>query len=186
MFAIPEALIYEALEEAGKFGIEKAIIITAGFKEVGNTEGEQRLQDIAKKYGIRLLGPNCLGYGDTTKELNLSFGGNFFESGNIGIISQSGAMAVAITDVLSERRLGFSTFFSLGNKADIDESDILGELAEDENTEVIAIYLESIARGKIFLETLKEVTPKKPVIVMIGGVSDRGKKATASHTGSLS
>ncbi|MDD2693561.1 MAG: acetate--CoA ligase family protein [Candidatus Gracilibacteria bacterium] len=186
IFAIPEAFIYDSLEEAGAFGIQKAIIITAGFKEVGNKEGEKRLQEIALKYGIRILGPNCLGYGDTAKGLNLSFGGNFFESGNIGIISQSGAMAVAITDVLSERRLGFSAFFSLGNKADIDESDILEELADDTHTEVIAVYLESIARGKVFLEMLKKVTPKKPVIVMIGGVSDHGKKATASHTGSLS
>ena len=186
VFAIPEAFIYDSLEEAGVFGIRKAIIITAGFKEVGNKEWEKWLQEIAQKYGIRILGPNCLGYGDTAKWLNLSFGGNFFESGNIGIISQSGAMAVAITDVLSERRLGFSAFFSLGNKADIDESDILEELADDTHTEVIAVYLESIARGKVFLEMLKKVTPKKPVIVMIGGVSDRGKKATASHTGSLS
>lgn len=95
-------------------------------------------------------------------------------------------MAVAITDVLDSRRLGFSMFYSLGNKTDIDESDILLELAADDATEVIAVYLENIARGKIWLNTLRQVTQKKPVIVMIGGVSEHGKVATSSHTGSLS
>jgi acyl-CoA synthetase (NDP forming) len=186
VFAIPEVLIYGALEEAWKHGIKKAIIITAGFKEVGNIEWEKKLQAIAKKYNIRLLGPNCLGYGDTSKWLNLSFWGNFFDRWNIGIISQSGAMAVAITDVLAGRYLWFSTFFTLGNKSDIDESDILQELYDDPNTEVLAIYLESISRGKLFIEILQKITPKKPVIIMIGGVSEKWKIATASHTGSLS
>lgn len=186
VFAIPELFIYDALEEAGKFGIKKVIIITAGFKEVGNIEWEKKLIEIAKKYNIRILGPNCLGYGDTNIWLNLSFGGKFFDKGNIGIISQSGAMAVAITDVLASRNLGFSTFFSLGNKADIDESDILLELSEDPNTTVIAMYLESISRGKFFIENLKKLNNKKPIIIMIGGVSEKGKIATASHTGSLS
>lgn len=186
VFAIPASLIYDSLEEAGKFGIKKAIIITAGFKEVGNTEWEDRLIAIAKKYNIRILGPNCLGYGDTHSSLNLSFGSQFFDRGNIGIISQSGAMAVAITDVLAERNIWFSTFFSLGNKSDIDESDLLLELTNDSNTEVIALYLENIARWKIFIEALKKITQIKPVIIMIGGVSERGKVATASHTGSLS
>lgn len=186
VFAIPEVFIYDALEEAGKLGIKKAIIITAGFKEVGNIEWENKLKTIAKKYHIRILGPNCLGYWDTNKWLNLSFGGKFFDRGNIGIISQSGAMAVAITDILAERHIGFSTFFSLGNKSDIDESDILQELYDDPNTAVVAIYLENISRGKLFIEKLQQITSKKPVIVMIGGVSEKGKIATASHTGSLS
>lgn len=90
VFAIPAWLIYDSLEEAGKFGIKKAIIITAGFKEIGNKEWEDRLIAIAKKYNIRILGPNCLGYGDTHSSLNLSFGSQFFDRGNIGIISQSG------------------------------------------------------------------------------------------------
>lgn len=186
VFSIPEPLIYDALEQAGMYGIKKAIIITAGFKEIGKKEEELRLHSIAQKYGIRFLGPNCLGYGDTTSGLNLSFGGKFFSPGNIGIISQSGAMAVAITDILDSRHLGFSTFYSLGNKTDIDESDLLLELASDDATEVIAVYLESIARGKVWLDTLRRVTEKKPVIMMIGGVSEHGKIATASHTGSLS
>jgi acetate---CoA ligase (ADP-forming) len=95
-------------------------------------------------------------------------------------------MAVAITDILADRRLGFSQFFSLGNKVDIDESDLLVELADDPNTEVIALYLESIVRGSVFLEALKNTRAKKPVIIMIGGVSEKGKIATTSHTGSLS
>lgn len=186
VFAIPEILTYDVLEEAGKHGIKKAIIITAGFKEIGNIDWENKLKTIAKKYNIRLLWPNCLGYGDTSKWLNLSFGGNFFGRWNIGIISQSGAMAVAITDVLAGRNLGFSTFFTLGNKSDIDESDILQELYDDPNTDVLAIYLESINHGKLFIEILQKITPKKPVIIMIGGVSEKWKIATASHTGSLS
>lgn len=186
VFAIPASLLYDSLEEAGKFGIKKAIIITAGFKEIGNKEWEDRLIALAKKYNIRILGPNCLGYGDTHSSLNLSFGSQFFDKGNIGIISQSGAMAVAITDVLAERNIWFSTFFSLGNKSDIDESYLLLELMDDANTNVIALYLENIARGKVFIEVLKKITQTKPVIIMIGGVSERGKIASASHTGSLS
>ena len=100
--------------------------------------------------------------------MNLSFGGRFFTPGKIGIISQSGAMAVAITDVLDARGLGFSQFYSLGNKSDIDESDILLEFLEDNQTEVVAVYLESISRGQLFIETLKRVTTKKPVIIMMG------------------
>lgn len=186
VFAIPEFLIYDALESAWKFGIKKAIIITAGFWEIGKKNEENRLHEIAQKYGIRFLGPNCLGYGNTTIGLNLSFGGQFFSPGNIGIISQSGAMAVAITDILENRKLWFSQFFSLGNKTDLDETDALMELMDDTETRVIALYLESISRGKELMDILTQITPMKPVIIMIGWVSERGKKATASHTGSLS
>jgi len=132
------------------------------------------------------LGPNCLGFADTWNALDLSFGGKFFDRGNIGIISQSGAMAVAITDVLYARGLGFSSFYSLGNKAGIDETDALQELDQDPHTKVIAMYLENISRGAEFLQALKKITPTKPVIIMMGGVSAQGKEATASHTGSLS
>lgn len=95
-------------------------------------------------------------------------------------------MAVAITDILTSQKLGFSQFYSLGNKSDIDESELLLELLADKNTHVIALYLEGIAHGERFLDTLKKVTKEKPVVVMMGGMSDRGKIATASHTGSLS
>jgi acyl-CoA synthetase (NDP forming) len=186
VYAIPESLIYESLEEAGKFGIKKVIIITAGFKEIGNIEWENKIKSIAKKYNIRLLWPNCLGYWDTNKKLNLSFWGNFFDRWNIGIISQSWAMAVAITDILSGKNLWFSSFFSLWNKSDIDETDILQELYDDDNTKVIAVYLESINRWELFIEKLSSISRKKPVIVMLGWVSEKWKIATASHTGSLS
>ncbi len=186
VFAIPEAFIYGSLEEIGKFWIKKAIIITAGFKETWNTEGEEKIKQIAHTYGIRFLGPNCLGYGDTHQKLNLSFGGNFFERGNIGIISQSGAMAVAITDILSSKNLGFSTFFSLWNKTNIDETDLLKEFENDEHTDVLWMYLEGIVHGVEFIESLKKITKTKPVVIMMGWVSSKGKIATASHTGSLS
>lgn len=186
VFAIPEPFVYDSLREAGEKGVKNAVIITAGFKEVGNAEGEKKLIEIGKQYGIRILGPNCLGYADTVNNLNIAFGSKFFVPGNIGIISQSGAMAVAITDVLAERRLGFSRMYTMGNKSDIDETDMLEALSDDEHTEVIAVYLESVNRGEQFIKTLKKVTQKKPVIVMFGGVSESGKVASASHTGSLS
>lgn len=186
VFAIPEPFIYDSLTEAGKFGIKKVIIITAGFKEIGNVEWEKKLKKIAKKYNIHLLWPNCLGFADTWNWLNLSFGSELSKKWNIGIISQSGAMAVGITDVITERGLGFSSLYTLGNKADLDETDILRELLHDEHTDVIAIYLESITRGKEFIQILSETTTIKPVIVMIGGISSRGRSVTASHTGSLS
>ncbi|MCH2189089.1 CoA-binding protein, partial [Candidatus Gracilibacteria bacterium] len=129
VFAIPASFVAESLKACGEKGIKRVIIISAGFKEIGNVEGEQELRDIAKQYDIGLLGPNCLGYIDTSKSLNLSFGGKDIRPGNIALVSQSGAMAVAFTDWAYEYGLGFSKIISMGNKADLNENDFLQQLA---------------------------------------------------------
>lgn len=128
------------------------IIITAGFKETGNIEGEQAIIDIAQKYGISVLGPNCLGYVDVHKDLNLSFGGKQINKGNIAVVSQSGAMAVALMDWALGNQVGFSKLISLGNKAVMSGNTVLKLLAEDPNTSVIVVYLESINDGRTLFE----------------------------------
>ncbi len=185
VFAIPAKFVAESLRQCGEKGIKKVIIISAGFKEVWDVAAEQELIDIAKQYDIRLLWPNCLGYIDTTKKINLSFGGKEIKNGNIAMISQSGAMAVAFTDWAYEYGVGFSKIISMGNKADLCENDFLQELVDDEQTDVIALYLESMEQGREFYETAKKVSKTKPVIIVKSGMSDRWSAAAASHTGAL-
>ncbi|MDD3145148.1 MAG: acetate--CoA ligase family protein [Candidatus Gracilibacteria bacterium] len=186
VFAIPANFVEESFLEVAKFGIKRVIIISAGFKEIGNLEGENKLKNIANEYDISLLGPNCLGYFDVTNNLNLSFGVKDIRSGNIGVISQSGAIAVALCDWANNKNLGFSKIISMGNKAGIDEVDFLLELEKDENTKVIALYLESLERGELFYEIAKRVSKNKPIILIKSGVSNLGQKAAISHTGALS
>ncbi|MDD2907707.1 MAG: acetate--CoA ligase family protein [Candidatus Gracilibacteria bacterium] len=186
VFAIKSDLVEKSLIEAGEKGIKRVIIISAGFKEIGNIELENRLKEISKQYGISLLGPNCLGYFDVYNDLNLSFGTKDIKKGNIGIISQSGAMAVALTDWANKNNLGFSKIISMGNKAGIDEVDLLLELESDEKTKVIALYLESLEKGELFYEVARRISKSKPIIIIKSGVSALGQKAAVSHTGALS
>ncbi|MDD2871511.1 MAG: acetate--CoA ligase family protein [Candidatus Gracilibacteria bacterium] len=186
VITIPAKLVLDSLEECGKKGIKRVIIISAGFKETGNIEGEEAIISIAKKYDMRVLGPNCLGYIDAHKNLNLSFGGKGIKPGNIAMVSQSGAMAVALTDWAQTTHIGFSKLVSMGNKADLSENDVLEDLANDPYTDVIVIYLESIENGRKFYEITKNLTKKKPIIMVKSGISERGKEAASSHTGALS
>lgn len=185
---IPPPGIPEVIRDSGAKGADSAIVISAGFKETG-PEGaalERAMIDAAKEAGIRLLGPNCLGLVDTFSSLNTSFTAGMPEKGNIGFMSQSGALLASILDWSFANGIGFSKFISLGNKADIDEVDILIALGDDPNTKVIVGYLESVNRGKEFLKTALEVNKKKPVIIIKSGVSEAGARAATSHTGSLS
>jgi len=185
VFAIPAKFVTASLIECGKKGIKKAIIISAGFKEVWDMAAEQELIDIAKQYSMRLLWPNCLGYVDTSKNLNLSFGGKEIKKGHIAMISQSGAMAVAFTDWAYEYGVGFSKIISMGNKADLNENDFMQELADDEQTHVIALYLESMEHGRAFYDIAKKLSKHKPVIIVKSWMSQRWSAAAASHTGAL-
>lgn len=185
VFAIPAALVWESLKQCGKKWITRAIIISAGFKEIWNIQWEEELQKIAKKYNIQLLGPNCLWYIDTSKHINLSFWGKEIKTWNIAMVSQSGAMAVAFTDWAYDYGVGFSKIISMWNKAGIWENDLLQELAEDSKTEVIALYLESIEQGKKFYESVRNISKKKPIVIIKSGMSDKWSKAAASHTWAL-
>jgi 4-hydroxybutyryl-CoA synthetase (ADP-forming) len=179
------------LEECGKKKINGVIVITAGFKEV-DEEGrklEQKLKDIVKKYGIRMIGPNCLGVMnlDPNTMMNSTFLKVTPKTGQIALVSQSGAICAALVEDASAQGIGFSAVVSLGNKADLNEIDLLKILADHEQTKVIVMYLEDMGDGQEFLKVCKHITKnlKKPVLVLKSGRSPEGAKAAMSHTGAL-
>jgi len=185
---IPACHVPEALEECGQRGIPFAIIVSSGFKEIGEegAELEERCLEIANRYGIRILGPNCIGILDTHFPMDTTFLPNPGPiPGDIAFLSHSGAICAAVIDWARGRGLGFSRLVSLGNQMDINETDLLITTAEDDNTRVITMYLESIGDGPRFVEQAKLVTEKKPVIALKVGRSERGHDAVASHTGAL-
>lgn len=187
-FAIPINALFPVIHEAALLGINNAVIYAAGFKETGADGAilEKTLKDRAAAHKIHILGPNCIGYVNTKNSINLTFLKNIVPSGNIGFISQSGAIGSALTDYfLAHKNLGFSTFVSLGNKAVIDETDCLEYLANDEDTEVIAMYLEDVGDGERFKKTLTKVTREKPVIIIKSGRTNEGGQAAISHTGGM-
>ncbi len=185
VLAIPAKFVISSLREIALFWIKRVIIISAWFKEIWNIEEEEKIKEIAKKYNIQILWPNCLGYIDTYKNLNLSFWSKSVKSWNIAMISQSGAMAVAFTDWALEYDLGFSKIISMWNKADIWENELLLELEKDEKTKVIVMYLESIEFGREFYNIAKRITKTKPIILVKSWMSDRWSKAASSHTWAL-
>jgi 4-hydroxybutyryl-CoA synthetase (ADP-forming) len=184
-------IVPTVLEECGKKKIKGAIVITAGFKEV-DEEGaklEQKLKDIAKKYSIQVIGPNCLGVMnlDPKTMMNSTFLKITPKSGEIALISQSGAICAALVEDASAQGIGFSAVLSMGNKADMSEIDILKILAEHKQTKVIVMYLEDMGNGQEFLKVCKQITKKqkKPVLVLKSGRSPEGARAAMSHTGAL-
>ncbi len=182
---IPARFVISILEEIANFWIKRVIIISAWFKEVWNIQDEEKIKEIAKQNNISILGPNCLGYIDTYKNLNLSFGWKEIKKGNIAMISQSWAMAVAFTDWAREYNLGFSKIISMWNKADIWENELLLELENDEQTKVIVMYLESIEKGREFYTISKRITKTKPIILVKSWMSNKWSLAASSHTGAL-
>jgi acetyltransferase len=184
---VPAQAVLDVMEECGKKGVKYAVVISAGFKEVGGEgiEREKKLIEIAKKYGIRVVGPNCLGIMDLHTPLNATFALMPRTRGGIAFVSQSGALLSAILDWAPKVGIGFSKIVSLGNKADLNEVDFLAHLGEDPETKVILLYLESIVDGRRFVEIGSTVTRKKPVILLKGGVTEAGAKAALSHTGAM-
>ncbi len=188
VIVIPAPAVPGALRECGEKGIKNVVIISAGFKEVHSAEGialEEELASIVKQYGISLVGPNCLGILRPSRKMNASFAKGLPPVGNVTLISQSGATAVGIMDLAPSLGLGFASVFSIGNKATMSESDYLEHCAADPETHVIGLYLESIDDGRRFLETAARITPTKRIVLLKSGVSRRGMKAAASHTGAL-
>ena len=184
-------IVPTVLEECGKKKIQGAIVITAGFKEV-DEEGkklEQQLKDIAKQYNLQIIGPNCLGVMnlDPQTMMNSTFLKITPKSGEIALVSQSGAICAALVEDASAQGIGFSAVVSMGNKADMTEIDVLKMLAEHEQTKVIVMYLEDMGNGQEFLKVCKDITrkKKKPVLVLKSGRSPEGAKAAMSHTGAL-
>ena len=189
--AAPSKFTPSVMEEVGKKGIKGAIIVSAGFKEVDESGAklEREVGEIAKKYNIKVIGPNCLGIISFSKDniMNSTFLKITPKYGNIALISQSGAICAATVEDAEAQNIGFSKVISMGNKVDMDESDVLELLAEDEDTRVIVMYLEDIRNARRFMEIAKKITAerKKPIIVLKSGRTAEGAKAAASHTGAL-
>ncbi|HNN12242.1 MAG TPA: acetate--CoA ligase family protein [Anaerolineales bacterium] len=185
---VPTQATPQVIEDCGRRGIKAAVIVSAGFREVGE-EGavlEQECVEIAQKYNVRLLGPNCIGTIDTHLPLDTTFlQPPMPEQGSIGFISHSGAFAAAIIDWARGQGFGFSRIVSLGNQADVNETDMLPMLASDDNTKVIVMYMESISNGRRFVQVASEVSKHKPIIALKVGRFEAGQKAAASHTGAL-
>ena len=184
-------IVPQVLEECGKKKIKGVIVITAGFKEV-DEEGkklEQKLKDIAKQYQLKIIGPNCLGVMnlDPKTMMNATFLKITPKSGEIALISQSGAICAALVEDASAQGIGFSAVISMGNKADQNEIDVLEMLADHEQTKVIVMYLEDMGDGQRFLNICQDITrnKRKPVLVLKSGRSPEGAKAAMSHTGAL-
>ncbi len=187
IIAVPTRFVMAALEDAAKAGATAAVVITAGFKEVG-PEGAQLEKEIArfcKARNIRLLGPNCLGLINTNHNMNASFAKKMPSSSPVSVISQSGALATAILDWAAAQKLGLAKLISIGNKADLDENDFIEALAQDDHTKVIVAYLESINNGDEFIKTAENAAAKKPIVIFKSGTTSAGSKAASSHTGSL-
>ena len=189
---LPPRVALKAIKEAIEKGVKGVVIVSAGFREVGGEglEIENQIVAICKKAGVRVVGPNCLGVINplSSVSLNASFSRRMPKSGNISFISQSGALCTAVLDFAADRDFGFSRFISIGNKADVDELDLLRYMHDDKDTEVIMIYLEELKKGREFVESVKEITSgdrPTPILVIKSGRTIAGARAAASHTGAL-
>jgi len=187
VLVLPTRLVSQTLEACGQKGITHAIVVSGGFKEVG-AQGvtlEEELIQVADRYGIRLLGPNCLGIANPHSKFNPTPFPYMGSPGYIGLASQSGSFVTQMFDYLHQYRLGFSTAFSVGNEANTDLVDCMEYLAACPHTKVIGLYIEGINRGKAFMKTAKEIVPHKPIVALYVGGSETGKKAGFSHTGAM-
>jgi acetyltransferase len=187
VIAVPAADVLPALKQCAAKKVGGAVVISAGFRETGG-EGlrrEAELRAWLRDQPIRVLGPNCLGWIRPTRRLNVTFAPGMPEPGGIAFITHSGALAVAILDWARDRRVGFSLFASLGNQADVNESDLLDAVAADPETRVIACYIEGVADGPRFLAALRRAAAVKPVVLLKAGRSAEGARAVSSHTGAL-
>lgn len=188
VLALPADVSLRMIDEMGALGIKNVLLYAAGFKET-SAQGQQKellLIEKAKKYGMAILGPNCLGFVNTQNGANLTFLKYPAPPGNIGFISQSGALGSLMVDYLvGHKNFGFSYFISMGNKTIIDECDALEFLAQDPHTNVIAMYLEDVKDGVRFKRVLTETVRKKPVVILKSGATKEGSKAAVSHTGSM-
>ena len=188
IIVLPTEIVCRTLEECGKKGIRHAIVVSGGFREAG-PEGallQKELEAIARKYGIRFLGPNCLGVANPYLKLNPTTITAEGPPGFVGLASQSGSFITQMFDYLHRHGMGFSAAVSVGNEANIDLVDCMEYLAVCPHTKVIALYVEGISRGEKFIETAKAIVPHKPVVALYVGGSEAGRQAGRSHTGSLS
>ncbi len=187
VIAVPAKAVNSVLEQCGEKGIKYAVVISAGFRESGR-EGaklEEEMVEICRKYGIKLVGPNCLGIINTHNGLNATFARTTPKQGNIAFLSQSGAFIIAVMEYFKNVNEGFSKIVSMGNKAVLDEADIIEMLKNDPYTDVIMLYIEGITDGRKFMDVAEKVGKMKPLVAMKSGKTSAGAKAASSHTGSI-
>ena len=191
VIVFPSSVCHLAMQQLGEKGVKAAIIISAGFREVGEAgrQREEQIKEIAREHDIHFIGPNCLGVinTDPAVHLNASFARKMPREGNIAFLSQSGALCTAVLDYAQAKHIGFSKFISFGNKADITEIDLLAYLKDDPKTEVILLYLEEISDGPGLMAIAEEIINEtgKPILAIKSGRTSEGAAAAASHTGSL-
>jgi acetyl coenzyme A synthetase (ADP forming)-like protein len=185
VFAIPAKFVAQALTEVGEKGIPGAVLIPSGFAETGNVEGQQEIQEIGRKYNVRLMGPNIYGFYYTWKNLCATFCTPYDVKGHTALSSQSGGIGMAIIGFSRSAKMGVSAIVGLGNKADLDEDDLLTFFEQDDNTHIIAMHCEDLKDGRSFAEVAKRVSKKKPVVVLKAGRTAMGARAASSHTGAL-
>lgn len=183
----PSTVIPDIIDECGQVGVKGAIVISAGFKEIGpeGVELERRLLENARKHKMRVIGPNCLGVMSPVSGINATFAAGMARKGNVAFISQSGALCTAVLDWSFKENVGFSHFVSVGSMLDVNWGDLIYYLGDDPHTESIVIYMETIGDARSFLSAAREVALTKPIIVIKPGRTEGAAKAAASHTGSL-
>jgi acetate---CoA ligase (ADP-forming) len=187
LLIIPAAIVPDAVEACGRRGIKAVVVISGGFREVG-PEGaalEQQIVEIGRRYGMRIMGPNGIGVIDAYTPINTTFVPGMPPTGHIAFVSQSGALCGSIIDWTIGNHIGFSRLLSVGNEADVNETDLLPILAADPNSRVVILYLEDIKGGEAFMPALRDAAAAKPVLVLKTGRTASGQAATASHTGAL-
>ncbi len=199
VIVVPARIVPQVVRELGERGVKAAVVISSGFSEIGRHDLEEELVREARRGGVRVLGPNCIGVFSPWSGIDTIFlpyykklkdGREVLSTprppkGHVALISQSGAVGTAALDYMSGEKIGLSHFFSVGNKADVDEVDLLQELERDANTWVILLYLESIKRGREFIEVAERVAQSKPIVALKAGRTQAGRRAAASHTASL-
>jgi len=189
VIVVPKEVVMPVVEECGEKGVKGVVVISAGFKEIGETgvKLEKELVDLIKKCGMRLVGPNCMGVINTAKDIRMdaTFGSTLPLDGHVGFMSQSGALGNIILEYADELKIGFSKFISMGNKADVSGNDMLMDLEGDKNTHIILMYLESFGNPRKFTKIARRLTKKKPVIAVKAGRTLAGARAASSHTGAL-
>ncbi|HBI33522.1 MAG TPA: hypothetical protein DEA43_04965 [Candidatus Moranbacteria bacterium] len=184
--AVPAKFVVDVVAQScGK--VKNFVVISAGFSETGEEgiDREKELSKLAKQHNLNILGPNCLGFISPKLKLNASFAGGMPMAGNIAFVSQSGALAVALMDRAAQEHIGFSQIVSVGNKMQLDESEMLEYLAKDKETKVIGMYLEGIKDGQKFIQVAKKVSKIKPIVILKAGKTEKAQKAISSHTGAL-
>jgi acetyltransferase len=189
MIVVPAAYVLDVVNECGEKGVKGLVVISAGFKETGQhgAELERQILEAVQKYGMRMVGPNCMGVisTDPSVQMNATFARTHALRGRIGFMSQSGALGEAILEYAQDIETGFSVFASVGNKADVSANDLMEYWEDDPNTEVILLYLESFGNPRRFKEIARRTSAKKPIVAVKAGTTFAGAKAASSHTGAL-